>query len=178
MQGEQEALRHQLETLKRRRADQRGNSASQRRVGRKRPGPRPGSDIETDEASGTSDSENDGEQPARKKSRSSVTAAKQLDAEMKRLAKKLTMMGALWPPATTPETHFKGGVLETALGLSEPFPETEPDPLHRYEDFEHQYSSFRWEIRCIFGLEVLEKYAEETWFCSLVSSASFPRCMF
>jgi hypothetical protein len=88
---------------------------------------------------------------------------------MRRLAKKLAIMGAIWPPTKTPEMNVKRDVLEMALDSDEPFPETEPDPLHRYDDFDAQYHTFRWEIRSNFSLEVLQKYAKEDWFYPLVS---------
>jgi hypothetical protein len=170
VEGEREALQHQLDSLKRHRQDEHSNASTRKGAKRPRTSAETGDNVEGDDEYGSSDEEEDNDRPAGKKTGQSA-AAKRLDEQMKRFAKKLTIMGAVWPPSRPPEMNGKRDVLEMALDPSVPFPETEPDPLCRYEsnNFDAQYSSFRWEIRRNFGSEILEKYAKKDWFYPMVS---------
>jgi hypothetical protein len=131
------------------------------------------------------DSEDDEDKPLSKalKRREGISpGAVKLNDRLRKMSKKLAVMGMIWPPELTGQAkldHENDGfdVLEAAFNPSTPFPTTAPPSLFdaHGDNFAIFFNLLRWHIFDIFGGEFINQYSSKSWFLSDVSTLTYLR---
>lgn len=98
------------------------------------------------------------------------SAAERREADIKRRAKKLVVVGMVWAPTPRTQSVKRSSDDPLELAIRDGVLDVAPDPLHRYNTFENQSLTLRWELTLALGEDVLNDYGSEAWLYTLVRS--------
>jgi hypothetical protein len=86
------------------------------------------------------------------------------------MLKKSAIMNSLWAPIPRVNKNAQKAIGDPVeIALLGPFPVDCPNPSTRYDHFDAQLATFKWELLDAFGLDDLQQFGEEEWFAKLVS---------